>query len=270
MTATTWARLTRSIVRPEYALRQVVRRLSIGSLDFRLALGALDRPQYAYGVKQAIYLASKLKLPAVSVVEFGVAEGDGLRVLESYAAEFGRQAGIKVEVYGFDTGSGLPEALSDYRDLRYIWRRGAYQMDVPALKSKLKTAKLVLGNVTETMPSFLGSGHAPIGFISFDLDYYSSTVAAFQIFSASDEGVLPRVFCYFDDVVSDGHQLHCEYTGELLAIREFNESQAEMPFHTLAPLGRQNIHVVFPGVWTEQLWVYHRFQHREYDTYIGM
>jgi hypothetical protein len=112
-----------------------------------------------------------------------------------------------VEVYGFDTGQGLPAAIPDYRDLRYVWKQGAFRMDVAALKSRLKTAQLVLGNVAETVPAFLQSEHAPIGFISFDLDYYSATAAAFEIFGGGDHSVLPRVICYFDDVVSDGHQL---------------------------------------------------------------
>ena len=270
MTATTWARLTRSILCPQYAVRQIVRRLSIGSLDFRLAMGALDRPHYAFGVNRAIYLASKLQQPKVSVIEFGVAEGKGLLVLERYAAELGRRAGIEVEVYGFDTGHGLPAATADYRDLRYVWKQGAYRMDIAALKSRLKFAKLVLGNVEETVPEFARAGHAPIGFISFDLDYYSATAAAFQIFAGPDSSILPRVICYFDDVVSDGHQLHCDNVGELLAIREFNESQDGRRFHTLAPMGLLNSNVMFPGLWAQQLWVYHRFQHCEYNTYIGM
>ena len=54
--------------------------------------------QYAFGVKQAIYLASKLKHPKVTVIEFGVASGDGLQALEKYAAELGARAGIEVEV----------------------------------------------------------------------------------------------------------------------------------------------------------------------------
>ena len=263
----TWAKLIRAFLCPEYAARQIVRRLSIGSLDFRLSLQALDRPQYAFGVKQAIYLASKLKHPKVSVIEFGVATGEGLLALEAYAAELGRRAGIQVEVYGFDTGHGLPVA-SDYRDLGYIWKRGAYQMDVAGLKGRLKSAKLVLGDVRDTVSEFLRTEHAPIGFVSFDLDYYSSTTAAFQVFEGPDNSLLPRTICYFDDVVSDGHQLHCDQVGELLAIHEFNEK--ENSGHTLAPMGPLNANLMFPSLWTQQLWVYHRFQHRDYNTYIGM
>jgi hypothetical protein len=40
---------------------------------------------------------------------------------------------------------------------------------------------------------FLSNKHAPVGFISFDLDFYSSTTAAFELFTAEDNAVLPRV-----------------------------------------------------------------------------
>lgn len=266
MNSVTSAKLVRALLCPEFGVRQVFRRLSIGSLDFRLALNALDRPQYAFGVKQAIYLASKLKHPKVSVIEFGVGTGGGLLALEAYAAALSDRAGIEVEVYGFDLGKGLP-APSDYRDLGYVWKRSAYQMDVEGLKKRLKSAKLLLGDVHDTVTEFLRTEHAPIGFISFDLDYYSSTIAAFQVFSGADNSLLPRVVCYFDDVVSDGHQLHCDRVGELLAIDEFNRN--ENSGHTLAPFGLMSDQV-FPAAWMQQLWVYHRFQHFDYNTYIGL
>lgn len=267
MKCTAYAKLVRACLCPEFAVSRIIRRLSIGSLDFRLSLAALDRPQYAFGVNQAIYLASKLKHSKVSVIEFGVATGEGLLVLEAYATELGRRAGIEVEVYGFDLGSGLP-APSDYRDLGYAWQRGAYQMDIEGLRKRLKSARLVLGDVRDTVTEFLRAEHAPIGFISFDLDYYSSTTAAFQVFAGPDNSILPRVICYFDDVVSDGHQLHCDRVGELLAIREFNKN--EKSGHTLAPIGRLEVNLMFPSVWTQQLWVYHRFQHCDYNRYIGV
>jgi hypothetical protein len=261
------ARLLRSILRPEILVRQIVKGFRIGPLDFRLAIQALDRPAYAFGVKQAAYLATKLKLPSVSVVEFGVAGGAGLVALERYALEIGKAYGIEVEVYGFDLGSGLP-APSDYRDLGYVWKRGAYKMGDPdSLRKRLKIARLLLGDVEETVPQFLAAHHAPVGFISFDLDFYSSTMNAFRIFSCPDEHLLPRIFCYFDDIVSDGHQLHCEEVGELLAIREFNENSNRESSLLACPILKSG--TVFPAVWQDQLRVYHRFEHRDYNTYIG-
>lgn len=267
MNSVTCAKFVRACLRPEFAVRHIIRRCSMGSIDFRLALQALERPEYAFGVKQAIYLAAKLKHPRVSVIEFGVATGAGLLALERYAAELGAHAGIEVEVYGFDLGQGLPPP-SDYRDLAYVWKRGAYQMDVEALKKRLRSAKLLLGDVRETIAEFLPSEHAPVGFISFELDYYSSTIGAFRLFTAGDRVVLPRVICYFDDIVSDGHQLHCNRVGELLAIEEFNQQQNSG--HALVPIGPLATDLVFPAMWMQQLWVYHRFQHVDYNTYIGV
>lgn len=260
------AKLLRSILRPEFLVRQIVRRFSIGSLDFRLAIQALERPEYAFGVKQAVYLATRLKLPSVSVVEFGVAGGGGLVALEKYALEIGKAYGIGVEVYGFDLGSGLPAPL-DYRDLGYVWKYGAYKMDVDSLRKRLKIARLLLGDVQETVPQFLATHHAPVGFISFDLDFYSSTINAFRIFDCPDEHLLPRIFCFFDDIVSDGHQLHCELVGELLAIREFNENSNGKSSLLACPILKSG--TVFPAVWQDQLRVYHRLEHRDYNTYIG-
>ncbi len=252
---------------PELAARSLIRRFSIGTFDFRLSLQALDRPQYAFGVQQAVSLAKKLKHHKVSVIELGVASGAGLLTLERYAMEVGKRAGVEVEVYGFDLGSGLPEAV-DYRDLAYVWRRGAYRMDVDGLRKRLRSATLLLGDVQQTVKKFMEMKHAPMGFISFDLDYYSSTAAALELFKAPDADLLPRVLCYFDDVVSDGHQLHCDEVGELRAIREFNERSKGAD--TLAPIGRVRSSVIAAALWMEQMWVYHRFGHFEYNNYIGV
>jgi len=257
--------MVRSILSPQIAVRHLIRRFRLGPIDFRLALQAVDRPQYAYGVKQAARLAARLGLPAVSVIEFGVATGEGLIKLEEYAAIFGKAFGVTVNVYGFDLGTGLPSS-TDYRDLPYVWQGGFYRMDVDGLKSRLRAARLYLGDVRETVREFLASEAPPVGFISFDLDLYSSTTSALQIFDASDAAVLPRVLCYFDDITSNDHRLHCDRVGELRAILEFNQRSKE---EIIAPLGVINSEILFPSVWMQQLYVYHRFSHGEYNTYIG-
>ena len=260
------ARRLRALLRPEIIVRAVIRRFSLGSLEFRLAMQALNRLEYAFGVRQAVWLAKRLGHHSVSVVEFGVAGGSGLLEMENYALEFGRQAGITVEVYGFDLGEGLP-APSEYRDLGYFWQKGAYKMDADSLRKKLRVAKLLLGEVGETVPKFNATPHAPVGFVSFDLDFYSSTTSAFGIFDCPDDNVLPRVFTYFDDIVTDGHQIHCDDVGELLAIKEFNE-RSDGSFRLAAPPVLK-IGTVFPALWEQQLRVYHRFHHVDYNRYIG-
>jgi len=260
------ARLLRAVLCPEIIVRYVVKRFGLGSLDFRLAMQALHLAEYAFGVRQAIYLAQRLKRKSVAVIEFGVAGGSGLLELEKYAIEMGKTYGIEVEVYGFDLGSGLP-APSDYRDLGYVWQRGHYKMDFDSLQARLKTARLLIGDVAETVPRFNAADHAPVGFISFDLDFYSSTLNAFRIFDSPDKQLLPRVFCYFDDIISDIHQLHCDDVGELLAIRELNENSDGT--YRLSTLPVMQTGTLFPAKWEEQIRVYHRFNHYEYNTYLG-
>jgi hypothetical protein len=90
---------------------------------------------------------------------------------------------------------------------------------------------------------------------------------AFRIFSCPDEQLLPRICCYFDDIVSDGHQLHCDEVGELLAIREFNNNSKGKSGILACPVLKCG--TVFPAVWQDQLRFYHRFEHRDYNTFIG-
>jgi hypothetical protein len=227
---------------------------------------ALEKAQYAFGIKQAVYLASRLNHPRVSVLEFGVGTGTGLRLMEEYAIELGKASGVSVEVYGFDLGSGLP-VPADYRDLPYAWKKGDYVMPVAQVRRQLKIAKLLLGDVRDTLPEFIQSNPAPVGFISFDLDYYSSTAAAFQIFDSPAEILLPRILCYFDDVASDGRQYHCDRIGELLAISEFNQQAGDR--HALSHTWINAPDVKFSAPWQHQLWVYHRFSHLNYTTYLA-
>lgn len=92
-------------------------------------------------------------------------------------------------------------------------------MDEDAPRERLRSARLIVGDVTDTVPTFIEEPVAPIGFISFDLDYYSSTMAAFRVFDGDLSRFLPRVVCYFDDM-SNADALQCSLTGEVLAIQE--------------------------------------------------
>ena len=138
-------------------------------------------------------------------------------------------------------------------------------MDVAALQKKLQIAKLYLGNVAQTLADFLRSDAAPVGFVSIDLDYYSSTKDALKIFDGPDDKFLPRVTCYLDDIVNDGIRFPCSYVGEQLAIEEFNQ-RAE-PQHKLCPWGIWDHQLLFPAVWNQQMYVYHRFSHPQYTAY---
>lgn len=99
--------------------------------------GAVDRPHYLAGVLAAADLARQENIPEISVMEFGVAGGNGLVALQSYAESVEAETSVKVRVFGFDTGEGLPELCGDYRDHPDQWRISDYKMDVARLSKRL-------------------------------------------------------------------------------------------------------------------------------------
>jgi hypothetical protein len=225
-----------------------------------------DFPQYGYGLLQAAFLAQRLGVPAFSALELGVAGGNGLMALERLAADIGRRHGLTAAITGFDLGTGMPPPL-DYRDSPYAWQPGFFAMDEELLRSRLTAAELVLGHIAATGRAFLARQPPPVGFISFDLDYYSSTAAAMTaLLEAQPERYLPRVLCYFDDTVGPHEELHCEFTGELLAISEFNQRHADRKLARINGLGRK-----LAGIgdwWVEGIYVLHLFGHPRYNDYV--
>ena len=61
--------------------------------------------------------------------------------------------------------------------------------------------------------------HAPIGYIIYDLNYYTSTKHSFEILKKQDKFYLPRLINYFDD-----NSFSTDQEGELKAILEFNKN----------------------------------------------
>ena len=242
-------------------VQRLWRTLPIGSVTQRVRCGIFNRPYYAWGVHFAAKQAKQLGIDSISIIEFGVAGGRGLVALEGLAKEIGKYFGVNIAVWGFDTGGGLPNPV-DYRDLPHIWEQGDYQMDVSKLKETLTSAKLVIGDVGKTVDPFLASKNLPpIGFISFDLDYYSSTVSALRIFEGGPATRLPRVCCYFDDIMWPEEACHNDYVGEYLAICEFNEN------HSAQKLCKQN-HLgwmmPYKDAWQEQIYFLNDFSHPLY------
>jgi hypothetical protein len=188
---------------------------------------AVTRPNYLTGVLYAANQAKEEGVPEISVVEFGVAGGNGLLALQDYVAAVEKESGIRISVWGFDTGKGLSQSCGDYRDHPDRYAPGEYAMDEKALTPRLHArTKLVLGDVRKTVVAFVSeAAYAPVGFVSVDLDLYSSSKAALQLLSLSGKRTLRRVALYFDDISSN---VHHQWAGELLAIREFNDENADL------------------------------------------
>lgn len=245
------------------SIRALVRSTGFGGPKFQFDIGAIERVNYAYLVYNAAKLAHQLGHQRVSILEFGVAGGDGLLSLERHADWVEKFFPVKIEIYGFDTGEGLPAPV-DYRDLQYHWKAGHFRMDQNELKARLRRAKLVLGNVRTTAATFIDTFHpAPIGAVSHDLDFYSSTMDALKLFDAPDDFILPRVFCYFDDVLGGEVELYNDYTGERAAILDFNASHQDRKLSQAyyLQMGMQR--------WRHQIWILHNFNHPDYGKFIG-
>jgi hypothetical protein len=238
------------------------RRFPVGSVALRTRYGAWSRAQYAYGTFHAAQQAKLLGLDGISVIEFGVDRGDGLLALESIAREVAHYFGIRISVLGFDTGEGMPSP-ADYRDLPYVWGKGFYRMDQAKLRKQLNpSTQLLIGDVRQTVQNLVHTLD-PIGFVAFDLDYYSSTMQALAAFDLPHSTRLPRVYCYFDDILYPEFACYNPWTGELCAIREFNEERKEVKLCPLHLLRWMRPH---PEPWNDQIYVLHDFQHPLYSV----
>lgn len=178
---------------------------------------ALPYPQYAAVIWRAADVATAVGIRKFNVLEFGVAEGEGLIACELLSREIARIWGVEIGVCGFDGGAGLPET-SDYRDCPQCWHGGQFPMDLQSLAQRLGSSTLVLGNIAETWPAFLAKAGDPVAAILVDVDYYTSTVPILAALEAAPEKFLPIVNMYFDDIGGS-----MQFQGEALAIREFNQ-----------------------------------------------
>lgn len=259
-------RCLKALYSPGRVISKLVECAPFSPFWLRCALDAFWKPAVAYGLVQAARQARALGISRIAALEFGVAQGRGLVELEELARHIGKHLGVEVQVYGFDLGTGLPPP-ADYRDCPYVWSEDQFAMDVDAVRAKLKQATLILGDVRETVPAFFDQYDPPcVGYISFDMDYYSSTAAAFQLFDTPKlDRFLPRTLCYFDDVIGQDYALHSRFDGELLAIDEFNDQHEDRKLARIHGLAAKRI---AECRWAEQILVLHLFQHARYCDHV--
>jgi hypothetical protein len=241
--------------------RWFIKRFSLFSYEDRMSIGAIDRPHYGYCIFQAARLASLLGYPKISVIEFGCGGGNGLLNAEMHISEVMKIFAVDIELYGFDCGCGLP-APRDYRDMPHYFQAGLYEMNREPLEKKLKHAKLIIGDVKDGCATFLRQYNpAPIGCMFHDLDFYSSTSDALKYLDVETSHFLPRVFMYFDDVIGNNVWLCNEFTGERLAIAEFNQNHQTKKISKNYSAPKQ--------YWSDQIYVYHDFDHPKYNDFVA-
>ncbi len=218
------------------------------------------RQSYVWGVLQGVNLARALGIKRVSVVEFGVAGGNGQVALERIAERVEKVFAVDIDIYGFDSGTGLP-APRDHRDVPNLASAGLYTMDRRKLEERLRRARLILGPIEDTMGAFLKSAPAPIAFVACDLVLYTSTVHALRLLDGEHSILLPRIHCYCDDVLGFTFGDH---NGERLAIAEFNATHEMRKISPIYGL-RYYMPAQFANeMWVEKFWLAHIFDHPLY------
>jgi hypothetical protein len=228
---------------------------AVGGLRSRIDFDLFERRPYAFGVLKAADIAKRCKIDTITVFEFGVASGVGLRSLSRIAAAVQEITNVTIEVVGFDTGFGMPPA-EDYRDHPEHYFQGDFApptqpLDLPS------NCRLIVGAIRDTVPKFLREFSGTIGFVSVDVDYYSSTKDCLEIFKSEPARYLPTVPTFFDDVLLDSHN---EWCGERLAINEFNQTQnlRKIAHYTALRTTR-----IFKNAnWIEQMYAVHVLDHR--------
>jgi len=218
------------------------------------------RQGYAWGVLQGANLAKALGFPRISVLELGVAGGNGLVAFERIASRVESVLGIGIDIYGFDSGAGLPPS-QDIRDVPNLVVGGWLQMDEAKLRKRLARARLLLGKIEETMPAFVTSEPAPVAFIACDLVYYSSTVHALRVLDGPTSMLLPRVYCYFDDTLGFTFG---DDNGERLAIAEFNSTRTARRISPIYGLRHYLPKRSANEMWADKFWMAHLFDHPRY------
>lgn len=225
------------------------------------------RPHYETLMFETAKNAIKLGYNEISIIELGVAGGNGIKSLIKYKRKIESVIDIKINIIGFDSGSGLPN-VDDKKDLPFFWKKGDYTNEnLNELEKKDPSVKIYEGNIENTINDFILKNKNKIGLILFDLDLYTSTKIFLNKMKYLSEKnlLLPRVFCYFDDLFIADYHLD-DTNGEPLAIKEFNDQHEDLK------LGKTFDHIndfKFPLA-KGQIYTLHDFNNSDYDKYIGI
>lgn len=98
---------------PIRLLVKALGRVAPVSVHSRAKWDAVDRAAYLFGILSATQQPIKEGMSAISVIEFGVAGGNGLLALQEFAVQVEKSTGVEIFVYGFDTAARLPALCGD-------------------------------------------------------------------------------------------------------------------------------------------------------------
>jgi hypothetical protein len=224
-----------------------------GNFIKKIEYDLVPRCPYAFGVNLAFTEAIKQKIKKILLIEFGVASGAGLFNLAYIADKLSTTYNIDYEVIGFDTGLGMPPPF-DYRDHPEKYRTGDFPPLNLSENTLPKKTKIYYGEIKETVnliKNYREQG-IKIGFVSVDVDYYTSTVSCLKSLTFDQSFYLSSTVLYFDDVYNIDHN---EFCGELLAINEFNQTNK---FRKICKMTQLKDWRIFKNaVWLDQMYFLH-------------
>ncbi len=237
--------------------------LFFGNFEKKIDYDLVPRQPYAFGLKEAFRRVSlqKLNVKKILILEFGVASGTGLFNLQSIADRLSKIYNLDYEVIGFDTGKGMPKAL-DYRDHPEKYKVGDFPPLKLSEKNLPKKTKIFYGDIKNTVHLIKNEliENSVVGFISIDVDYYSSTISCLESLKFESFSYLPSTIIYFDDVNNPDHN---EFCGQLLAIREFNKANQFRKISKMTQL--RNWRYFKNALWLDQMYFLHVLDHKNRD-----
>lgn len=237
--------------------------LLFGNFIEKIRYDLVPRQPYAFGLNEAFRRVKlqKLNIKKILILEFGVASGAGLFNLYFIANRLSKIYNLDYEVIGFDTGKGMPPP-KDYKDHPEKYNEN----DFPPLnlsQNKLpKKTKIFYGDIKDTVyfiKNEINESNA-IGFISIDVDYYSSTISCLESLKLESSSYLPSTIMYFDDINNPDHNDFC---GQLLAINEFNKENQYRKISKITQL--RNWRYFKNAVWLDQMYFLHVLDHKFRD-----
>lgn len=181
------------------------------------------------GMLMSVWQASLLEIKHLTAVELGVSNGRGLLAMVETADYIREHTDVDIEVCGFDIVTGMPEPQG-FRDHPEIWQKGEFPCEYTTLEEKIKDrTTLYIGDVAQTVPEFAKQFAGTLGYISLDLDYYSSSMSCFPLFEMAPERYLPAVPMHVDDV--NTNFMFNPWCGEACAIETFNKGHRTRKIH---------------------------------------